>query len=473
MAAATLAAAAEPDLLDPEHWRRQGVEQLAPLWLEHAPDPEFGGFHAALGPDWKPTSPTDKLTAMQSREVFGLCAAYLLSGDERYFEAAERGAQFVLDHGWDAEHGGWYDKLSRDGRPIEQTKSIQLQLYTNVGLAMWAFVSGDPEALSRVHTSVEIGRRHGWDPIHGGYVQQLNRELGVADWGKNKHAHYGYVGSLLLNLYLTDRRPETLALSRELTDLSLERMRGPEGWVYGFHSKFDRQWRLTPELVDGREAAATGAQLTAALSFLRLAQQTGEDKYRQAGLELGRRITAAAMNSDSGAWIDEVAVQPPHQPLGQSKVHWWIQIYGAFLQLHLYQATGDKQHLQRFEQAERFFDRHFLDRALGGVFAATKVSGEPIGKLHKAGPWDTAYHEMEHSLLNYVYLSLYVHRRPVELHFRLDGPGEFPISLADTPDIRIKSVQRNGDPWREFDAARRTVRLPKGLDQRIVVKLGL
>lgn len=465
--------AAEPPLLQPEFWRAEGVEHLAPLWLKHAPDEAFGGFRTRLSRNWQPEESAEKMPAMLSRQIYGLSAAYLLSGDDRYLEAARDGADFLLTHGWDERHGGWFDQLTRDGEPMKMTKTISLQLYTNVGLTMYGFTTGDDVALEHVNRSLQIQRTRARDPIHGGYAQQLDRDLSVLDWGKNKHAHYGYVGSLLLNLYLTTGDDQVLDYSRELTDLSLDKMRGPGGWLYGFQSKFDRQWQRTPKVIEGVEVASIGAQLTAALALLRLHEQTGAHRYLEAGLELGQRTTQTGFDEERGAWLEFIAAKPPHERIGETKVHWWHQVYGGFLQLHLYHLTGDKQFLDNFEKTERFFTENFHDREHGGVFPAVDLDGNAVGQPRKASPWRTSYHEMEHALLNYLYLSLFVHRQPAVLHFCFDGAGDFRVNPVDAPGVQIESVMRNGQPWHNFDRRRGTVQLPAGKRQKVVVTLAM
>jgi len=459
-------AAAEPRvrLLDPEFWRTQAVKDLIPFWAKHAPDPKHGGFFMNLSRDWKPLPPWDKVPALISRHVFGFSAAFLLSGDPKYLEIARQGADYLFAHAWDPEYGGWFDKLTRDGQPLVETKSISLQLYTNVGLTLYYVASGDDRALSFVRKSVDIQRTKGFDAQAGGYVQGLNRDLSVADYGKNKHAHYGYVGSLLLNLYLATGDPEVLAWEKELANLSLEKMTDQHGWIHGFRSRFDRAWQRTPALVDGREVVSIGAELTAALAFLRLYHQTGERKYLDAGRRIGDLVTRWGFDSDRGCWYDLIETAPPHRPVAQPTVWWWVQIYGSFFQLQLYHLTGDQACLGTLRKSEEFFVNHFCDREQGGVFGSVTPDGRVIGEGRKASDseWHTSYHELEHTLLNYLYLNLYVNGTRAVLHYRLDGPRAHYVSLVDDPAVRISGVTMDGRPWTDFDPAKRTVVVPAG-----------
>lgn len=444
------------NLLDPEFWRQHAVRDLAPLWLRHAPDASSGAFHTSLSREWAPERPTEKVPAMVSRQVFGFSAAYQLSGDERYLKQAAAGAAYLLKNGWDSAYGGWYDRLTPAGEPLDTSKSTPQQLYTDVGLTMYYVTTGDKAALEKVQSSLDIRRTKGRDPRQPGYVQQLNRDLTVADYGKNKHAHYGYVGSLLLNLSLATHDPAVVAYSRELMDMSLGRMKGPGGWLQGFNTKFDREWKMGG---DG-STAETGAQLTAALALFRLYDQTRDTKYLAAGEDLGTRVTAAAFNPATGAWIDRFEAVSPHKPLTDAAVQWWIQIYGSFLQLHLYRHTGEKKYLNNFEQSERFYTTRMLDEEHGGVIPAVTPEGTPSGRIRKASPWRTSFHELEHALLNFLYLNLYVHGRPATLHYRLHGPGSYTLTPVDAPGLRIRSVTADGKPWKRYNALLRTVSLP-------------
>jgi cellobiose epimerase len=469
-------------MMNGEFWRAQALNELLPLWYEHVRDLEHGGFYLNLSRDWQPRPPWEKASPMLGRQVYTFSAGYLLSGEDKYLHAARSGAYYLLEHAWDQDHGGWFDRLAATGEAALTTKSVPEQLYTNVGLTQYYFTTGDEKVLSHVNRANEIRRTCARDAEFGGYYQVLNRDLSVRDEGKNKHSHYGYVGSLLLNLFLTTRDPEVLALERELSDLTLERMRDSEGWVHGWPDSFDRRWRLTPAVERGAEIVAIGAQLTASISLLRLYYQTGEERYWREGKGIADLATQWGFNPESGAWVDFVNAKPPHNaievmpsgpagdyrgpgapPDGTPTVSWWVQIYGAFLQLQLFNRTRDDRYLVNFETAEKFFLAHFIDREHGGVFGTVSGAGALVGDGRKASDWHASYHEIEHCLLNYLYLNLYVAREAAVLHFKLNGTGPRKVhyvSLLDDTSIGISGVKIDGKSWTAFNARERSVTLP-------------
>lgn len=458
-----------------ELWRDHALKDLIPLWYDHVRDTEHGGFYPNLSRDWKPRPPWDRLPPMISRHVFGFTSAFLLSGEEKYLQTAREGVDYLVANCWDREYGGWYESITQDGEPQDTSKYVASQLYSNVGLALYYFATGDEKALSYVNKSLEIQKTRFHDGEFDGYYQSLNRDLSVQNPGKNKHSHYGYVSSLLLNLWLATKDPEVLSFSRRLTDLSIERMIDKKtGWIDGYNNLFDRQWRLTISKVGGRAIVPVGAELTAALSFLRLYHQTDEKLYLERGVALGEKLNRYGWDSEQGCWYELVGRSRPHSPVVPAHISWWIQIYGCFLQLQLYRLTGDKECLSRFQKSEEFYERFFRDRECGGVFQSVSEDGALAGDGCKAAAWRASYHEMEHALLNYLYLNLYVNGKPTELHFRLsaDGPNrKHYVSIVDDQSVRIALVTIDGKPWQNFDARERSIELPAGRNLDIVVTL--
>jgi mannose/cellobiose epimerase-like protein (N-acyl-D-glucosamine 2-epimerase family) len=435
---ATMGAAQSDPLLQGATGRDLVLDELIPAWEAHVIDSRHGGFHTSLDRAWQPQAPHEKIPAMISRQVFSFTAAYLLSGDDHHLEVARRGVDYLLAHAWDERYGGWYDRLGVDGEVLDSTKTVIVQLYTNVGLTLYAFATGDQRVLEHVEESLRIRRTRAADPELGGYYPQLTRELEpTADRRKLKHAHFGYVGSMI-HLFQIDRDPEVLAYWRELMDLTRRRMTDAElGWVYGYQVPLDRAWQvIEPET---QEYAV----------------------YREAALSLARAIDRG-WDEEHGCWLDQVQRRPPHAPHPEARVQWWIHIYGAFLDLRLYALDRDRERLGRFLRAERFYRSHFLDPEHGGGFAQLTPAGALADDGAKAAPWHTSYHDVEHGLVNYLLLSLYVNAEPVTLHLRYEpGPARRRyVSLVDDPRVTVRSVTVDGEPWTEFDAGERSVWLP-------------
>ena len=461
----------EQEIMDGEYWRDQVLTDLMPYWYEHVRDEEHGAFYLNLSRDWQPMPPWDKMPAMISRQIFSFSTAYLLSGEEKYLNVAREAVDYLLKYGWDQEYGGWFERISQTGKSKETEKRAASQIYCNVGLTQYYFVTGDERALSHVLKSVEIHKTYAHDKELDGYYMRLNRDLSVSDSSKAKHSHYGQ-GSLMPYLIQVTRDSAVINFSKHLADISIERMYDSvNDWILGYPNGFDREWNYVPYLVDGKESIYLGACSTAALFFLHLYYLTGEESYLEHGKALGDKLCRYGWDEEQGRWINSVEKAPPHRLTGSQQTYWWVQIYGAMLQLQLYHVTQDEQYLENFKKTELFYENYFRDREYGGIYLGVDADGSFMRKGEKAGSWHTSFHEIEHGFLNYLNLNLFVNKKPVVLHFKLDGPKKHFISPVADPKVRISGVRINGKPWTDFDARERSITLPAGKNIDVEVTL--
>ena len=369
-------------ILDGEYWRKQGLTDIIPFWQKNARDTVNGAFYMNLSREGTPLPPWDKHPAMISRQIFGFTSAYLLSGDETYLLTAREGAEYLLKHAWDEQYGGWYDVLDQTGNPKVTSKSVPNQLYTNVGLTLYYFATGDEKILTLIKKSVRIQKLNAFDKKNGGYFQTLNRDLSVADSSKSKHSHYGYTSSLLINLAMITRESEIKDFADELMEISFNHLTDSlYGWFTGFPAPGSVSWKMAPRLVNDREVVSAGAQLTASLALLRMYELTGKEIYRSKGIDLSRKVMSAAYDSTRGCWFDVFDRNPPNMIEDTSSVTWWLQSYGILIQLHLYNITGDKFYLDSYEKMASFWNNYFVDRKYGGVYQTVSPSGIPLARI--------------------------------------------------------------------------------------------
>lgn len=81
---------------------------------------------------------------------------------------------------------------------------------------------------------------------------------------------------------------------------------------------------------------------------------------------------------------------------------------------------------------------------------------------------------MEHGLLNYLYLNLWVQNKPVTLNFKItsseEGKRLYPV-LVEDPEVKIDSVTVNGSEWDEFNPEEGFVSLPESAELSVQVQL--
>lgn len=104
-------------------WHRQDLlDNLLARWLAVAPT-DTGFMRTEVSRAWQVrTDRSVELTA-QSRLVYSLYGGYQASGDRRYLDAAEKGAEFLLRHFRDAKSGGLFKAVGRDGKAVDTSKN--------------------------------------------------------------------------------------------------------------------------------------------------------------------------------------------------------------------------------------------------------------------------------------------------------------------------------------------------------------
>jgi hypothetical protein len=137
----------------------------------------------------KPADNYRQETDTISRLVYGFATAYLLTGDDRYLEGAEKGTEYLRDHMrfYDADedivywyhgidvHGHREDKVfaSEFGDDLDAIPAYE-QIYALAGPIQTYRVSGDPRILHDAERTLDLFDRFFLDRERGGYFSHLD-----------------------------------------------------------------------------------------------------------------------------------------------------------------------------------------------------------------------------------------------------------------------------------------------------------
>jgi mannobiose 2-epimerase len=451
-------------------WIDQATHEVLEPWTKNARDTAYGAFHAFLDRKWQPYKGHEKYPGMISRHVFSYSVGYLLTGEKHYLRQASRSVDYLIKHGWDRRHGGWYNTLNRQGEVIDSTKDGFLQPYAIAGLTMYYFVTRDSGILQYIKQSNRIMEDHAWDPQYGGYYRSLNRDLTLRNGDKDFSPQLAPVSGYLIYLYLATRDEAYLEQMERIMKLVGDKMSPPDQpWIL---ERFDRKWHYTYSPRKDSTELNTGHNAEVVWMWLRLYHLTHKEKYLSKAMRLQQPLYQHAFESRKGFWYHRIGLDNPS--LHSATSPWWIQAYGNMLSLYLYQETGQDQFLKAFRRGAAFWNRHFIDDQYGGAFLSVSLDGS-IDKGAKAVRSKTSYHSLEHALLNYLCSNLWVHEKPVRLYFSLavaEGNDKlYPLPL-ETDDHVIRQVKINGQPWEDYDASEGFVRLPASRELDIEVVIG-
>lgn len=431
------ATAQSPDsILKGSFWKDQGLTNVMPAWIENA-QTEEGLFFAELNQEWAPEDSTTQYPGMLARHIFSLSAAYLMDGDESHLQNASRALDFLIEHGWDEKHGGWYEAVTRSGEVVDPKKSLFMQIYATTGLALYTIATKDSTAQSYLRKSRQFMDEHAWDEQNGGYYDSLNRDGSVRNANKDFSPQLAPLSGYLLYLYPATRNPVYLEKAEQIMDLTLTHMQDDRGYIL---ERFDQDWTFMPE--DSKNSHINvGHNLEVAWLLLRLYSLTDKESYREKGLELTDLMLETAFHSETGAWRGDLDRENPEEY--PSTTTWWAHAYGNMLQLYAYRVSGDDRYLEAFRQGAQFWNENFIDGKHGASPTRARLSGG-VSDGAKGKRSKTSYHSLEHSFLLYLYLNLWVNDKPVSLHYRMTEPaGErlYPLPIEElTPEVNRVTI---------------------------------
>ena len=451
--------------LDPNYWKNQALNDIIPFW-EKTRDTTNGGYFTDVMFDGTVDPETGKYPRMISRIVYGFSIAYLLSGDDKYLEYAGYGLDYLTNYGWDKVNGGWHEYLYTNNTFSNVLdKNLFDETYGNLGPTIYYFATGDKNALSYAEKTHFLIRNRAWDSNHGGYYWGVSTNWMKTSFNKSFNAELDTCTAYLIYYYLATKNPRLLKDLTNITELVVKHMIDPDTGYVG--ETFREDWlSIETNLV-------VGHNLKTGWVLMRTYWLTGNTNYSEAAKRIANVQLKSFWDKKYWGWFYQFVETIP--TLTQDYKDWWTQTEGNFLMLNLYHLTTNQEYLQKFKETAYFWDTYMLDRKYKEVGSTARngerSSTEPKGYLYKS-----AYHTMEHALFNYLYLSFYIQKKDAELYFRLntDREGEkHYVKPLEDKQVILKKVEINGKEWKDFNTKECYVTLPKGLNMKVKVILGI
>lgn len=431
------------------------------------------------------------------RLLYGLATAYMMTGNERYLQAARAGVAFQRQ---------WFRTLSSDGKYLlwaswkvdtatgmgsrngDDLGSIAAyeQIYALAGLTQYYRVTLDPDALLDIHRTIEAFDHFFLDPSeHGGYFSHLDpatmttvaQALGQNQAKKNWNSVGDHIPAYLVNLLIAlkplPRRDDTEIIHRfadhcdrilrRCATLIVEKFPDPDASVPYVRERFYQDWKPDTTYSWQQDRAVCGHNLKIAWNLTRVAQYYyAEDtefslRLLQLANTLGTAMSTRAIDQISGGVFDCVERHPPNDMFVQfawwNTKDFWQQEQGVLAYLILFGNTGSQEYLDLARETMAFWNTFFLDHDTGSIYFRTDNDGVPAlvgaGYRNQNGHAKSAYHCWELAYLAHVYLCTYVTKKNFSLNFKPSlNCGQRSINVL--PDfmrpgaLRIKSIRING-----------------------------
>lgn len=443
-----------------------------------------------------------------SRLVYGFASAYLLTGEEPFLEAAEKGTEYLREHMrfYDQDEGliYWYHGIKVQGEKEHKLLTSEFgddydsipmyeQIYALAGPTQTYRITGDTNILWDMEKTLELFDEFYKDNELGGYFSHIDpielspraESLGPNRARKNWNSVGDHAPAYLINLYLATGKQEYADMLEYTFDMIVSRFQDYENSPF-VQERFHEDWSHDKTWGWQQNRAVVGHNLKIAWNLMRMHSLKPKDEYVNFARKIAEVMPSAGCDLQRGGWYDVVEreIKPDgkhHQFVWHDRKAWWQQEQAILAYLILHGILKDEEYLRLAREAAAYYNAFFLDHDDGGIYFNTLANGVPylLGNERLKGSHSmSGYHSMELCYLSAVYTNLLITKQPISLHFK-PYPNSFKDNiLRVSPDILpansifIGECHIDDEPHRDYDSTGLTVKLPD-TQKRVRVKVKL
>lgn len=443
-----------------------------------------------------------------SRLVYGFATAYLMTGEDRFLEGAEKGTEYLRDHMrfYDPDENliYWYHGVKVTGNREQKLLTSEFsdeydsipayeQIYALAGPVQTYRVTGDPRILKDAEMTVDLFERFFLDKEGVGYFSNLDpitldpraESLGRNRARKNWNSVGDHAPAYLINLWLATGEQKYADMLEYTFDIIAKYFPDYENSPF-VQEKFHEDWSKDQAWGNQQNSAVVGHNLKIAWNILRMNSLASKDEYVALAEKIGDLMPEVGCDQQRGGWYDMVERvkeegEEWHRFVWHDRKAWWQMEQGILAYLILHGIRQQPEYLKQAREGAAFYNAFFLDHDDGGIYFNVLANGVPylVGNERFKGSHSmSGYHSMELCYLAAVYTNLLITKQPMDFYFK-PMPGAFKDNiLRVSPDIlppgsiKISHCWIDDEPYTNFDADALTVKLPDTKEQvRVKVQI--
>lgn len=442
-----------------------------------------------------------------SRMIYGMASAYMLTGEDRFLEAAEVGTKYLRDHMrfYDIDENVvyWYHGIDVQGDKEHKLFTSEFdddieaipmyeQIYALAGPTQTYRLNGDPAIMRDIRMTISLFDKFFIDREKGGYYSHIDPvildahspSLGRNCAKKNWNSVGDHAPAYLINLYLATMDEKYKRFLEYTADCIEEHF--PDYANSPFvQEKFNDDWSHDTTWGWQQNRGVVGHNLKIAWNLMRINSAIQKDKYVRFAEKIAEIMPTVGMDTRRGGWYDVMERklaegETCHRFAWHDRKAWWQQEQGILAYQILYGCLHKPEYQKLARISAAYYNTYFLDHDDGAVYFNVLNNGIPFltgNERLKGSHSMSCYHSIELAFLSAVYINLLHIKKPLDLYFKpmVNGFSEDNL-LHVQPDIlpkgscKIESVWIDEQPWNYFDAENFTVKLPE-LDHRPKIKV--
>jgi len=446
------------------------VNDCASFW-EGVHDDTYGGFFVEVGKTGNILDNNKKSLVSESRDAYGFARAFMLTGNTDYLNYSHSALQFMYDHLWDTQYGGWFRRCNRTGNsPYTGEKTTFDQHYALLGITAYYEAtnsSADKQMLDNGYNFIE---ENIWDNslTYFGYYDQVNRDGSQAK-NKSFNATVDAITTHLYNLYLitndTKYRDRLLEMESNIQEYFIPSLENQE---IGFAELYNSIWVEN----NGEKRTIMGHVLKTGWCMGRIYQLNKDQNTLNAAKSFVQNVLDKGYDHKYGGPYkdyDRSTGEMYMYGAQDTAKAWWQMEQAVTAGFLLFEITAQDKYLKMADESLDFFMNYFVDPVYGEIYADRNREGGrvPGWDENKGSEWKAAYHSIETAYYSYLYSKLLIKKEAVTLYYQFDAVSEErvlnmnPLAI-DFDKLKIDNILLNGADYNNFNQDDRTLTIPSG-----------
>ena len=386
------------------------------VWYPRVIDTEHGGYISNFSHDWEMTGSQEKMIVTQARHLWTLSKVIsLYPENQQYSEYAEQGFEFLRDQMWDDDYGGFFQIVTRQGTPVENSQfgdNFRKTLYGNAfaiyGFAAYYGATENQGALDLAKQAFNWLETHSHDNEYGGYFQPLERDGTPQKVGYPKDYNSGiHILEALTELYVVwpdelvrERLTEMFYIVRDtmVTDKGYLNLYFTEDWTH--LSYRDSTEAVIRENI-GRDHITPGHDIETSFLLLEAAHALGMEDDSETH-EITKLLTDHTLDtgwdSKAGGFYDTSYYFPEEDEITiiRDTKNWWAQAEGLntlLIMANLYPDDG-RNYFDSFVQQWEYIKEYLIDHEHGGWYNSGIDKQPESVTSRKSHIWKGNYHTL-------------------------------------------------------------------------------
>ena len=378
-----------------ELYRSELLDRVVPFWLNKSQDADFGGYFTCLDRDGS-VYDTDKFIWLQGREVWMFSKLYnTVEPRQEWLEAAIQGVEFLKKYGHDGNLN-WYFALDREGRPLVEPYNIFSYTFAVIAFGQLSIALRKTGQEERAEEYASIAKRT-FDIV----LSKVDNPKGK--WSKASPGARAMktfdLPMILCNVSLEiEALLEPAFLQKAIDDCLHEVMdvfyRPEIGLIV---EALGKDGNLV-DCFDGRKLNP-GHAIEAMWFVMDLGKRLGRPELIQKAVDICLQEVEYGWDKEFGGvfyFMDRLG-KPRHELEFDQKL-WWVHLETLISLIKGYQLTGDQRCLDWFQRVHDYTWSHFRDAEYPEWYGYLNRQGEVLLPL-KGGKWKGCFH-VPRGLLN-------------------------------------------------------------------------